>query len=193
MGTTLLAVALSPAGLEWISIGDSPLYLCRAGELSRLNADHSFRPVLREMAERGELTLEQAAVSSLRNRLRAALIGGEMALLDASPAPLALRGGDVILAGTDGVQTLSDEAIAAAVANFAEADAAEIATALLRAVLAVEKPKQDNATVTILKPLAASISSQAPDATGDAVATHRRHSSAREGAADLAPQASTLP
>jgi serine/threonine protein phosphatase PrpC len=152
MGTTLVAAALTPAGLLWISIGDSPLYLWREGTLRRLNEDHSYRPVLREMVSKGEVSEDQAAVSSLRNRLRAALIGGEMALIDAPPKPFPLLPGDVVLACSDGVQTLTDLALTHAVSRAAQGEAVEVSTALLRAVLDADKPKQDNATVAVLKP-----------------------------------------
>lgn len=152
MGTTLVAATFTSAGIEWISVGDSPLWLWREGTLRRLNADHSFRPVLREMIDRGELTEEQAAKSALRSRLRAALIGGEIALVDASPAPHPLRAGDVVLVASDGLVTLAEKAIADLLGASAEASAEEIATRLLRTVLEAGKPKQDNTTVAVVKP-----------------------------------------
>ena len=152
MGTTLLAVAVTSLGLEWASVGDSPLYLFRRGTLRRINADHSFRPVLREMVAKGELTEAQAATSSLRNRLRSALIGGEIALLDLAPTPLPLLDGDLVLAGSDGLQTLGDDALAAVLRQHAAADAAPLAAQLVQAVLAAGAPKQDNITATIVKP-----------------------------------------
>ena len=51
MGTTLVAAAVTADGLEWISVGDSPLYLCRGGRLKRLNEDHSMAPVITAMRE----------------------------------------------------------------------------------------------------------------------------------------------
>ena len=152
MGTTLLAVAATPLGLEWISVGDSPLYLLRGGTLRRLNADHSFRPVVREMVAKGEMTEEQAATSSLRNRLRAALIGGEIALVDISPTPLPLIEGDIVLAGSDGLQTLSDAALAEVLRQNAQTEASPLATRVVQAVLDAQQPKQDNTTAAILKP-----------------------------------------
>jgi PPM family protein phosphatase len=152
MGTTLLAVAVTPIGLEWASVGDSPLYLFRRGTLRRINADHSFRPVLREMVTNGELTEEQAATSSLRNRLRSALIGSEIALVDLASRALPLLEGDVALAGSDGLQTLSDAAIAEVLEQHNAADAATIATRLVEAVMRIGKPKQDNVTAAVVKP-----------------------------------------
>ncbi len=152
MGTTILAVAATPLGFQWISVGDSPLYLLRDGILRRLNADHSFRPVLCEMVARGEITEEQAAASFLRNRLRAALIGGEIALIDVSSALVPLREGDIVLAGSDGLQTLSDESIAEVLRSHAEAEASPLVMCVVQAVLDVQHPKQDNLTAAILKP-----------------------------------------
>jgi protein phosphatase len=152
MGTTLLAAAATPLGLEWISVGDSPLYLFRRGTLRRINADHSFRPVLREMVAKGELTEEQAAASSLKNRLRSALIGGEIALVELSPTPLPLLEGDIVLAGSDGLQTLDDAALAAVLKEHATADAATLSARLVQTVLEAGAPKQDNTTAAIVKP-----------------------------------------
>ena len=152
MGTTLVGAALTPEGLAWISVGDSPLYLHRGGQLHRINDDHSFRPILREMVEKGEITQEQAVHSSLRNRLRAALTGEEIALVSANVKPMFLMEGDLILVASDGLQTLSDEAIAKCIQEADDADAAGLAAGLVQAVLGVAKPKQDNTTVAILKP-----------------------------------------
>lgn len=51
MGTTLVAAAVTKQGLHWISVGDSSLYLFRAGRLERLNEDHSMRPVIARLLE----------------------------------------------------------------------------------------------------------------------------------------------
>lgn len=185
MGTTLVAAALTPAGLEWISVGDSTLYLWHRGGLRRLNADHSFRPVLREMVERGELTPEQAATNSLRNRLRSALIGSEITLVDASLGPLPLDAGDVVIVASDGLQTLDDAALATTLARADADDASALATRLLHAVLAVEKPKQDNATVAIVKPPADWLSQRT--ASADETAPTQRRSPLAESPRSSAP------
>jgi PPM family protein phosphatase len=129
MGTTLIAACITSAGIEWISVGDSPLYLWRDKNLTRLNADHSLRPVLREMAERDEKNVNPE--DSSRNILRAALIGDEISMIDQSSKPIALQKGDFILAATDGIHTLSEDAIASV---SSDADASAIAEDLLDAV-----------------------------------------------------------
>lgn len=151
MGTTILAAAVTPGGLEWLSVGDSPLYLWRAGELARLNADHSFRPMLDEMVVSGELKHADALKHPLKNLLRAALTGRRIDMIDQPPEPVQLREGDIVLVATDGIQTLRDDEIAAVVSKLAHAEASVIAAALLQAVLDADYVKQDNATVAIIK------------------------------------------
>ncbi len=151
MGTTLVAAAVTPRGIEWISVGDSPLYLWRAGTLTRLNEDHSFRPMLDEMVESGALNPDTAARHPLKNILRAALTGREIDLIDQSPGPLELQENDILLIASDGIQTLRDEDICDIVSKHAEADASTIAAHLLQAVLDIDYAKQDNTTVAIIK------------------------------------------
>jgi protein phosphatase len=152
MGTTLVAAAVTPGGIHWISVGDSLLYLLRHGKLRRLNDDHSFRPFLLAMVETGELTREQAARHPYRNLLRSALLGDGIELTDASEHPMALKEGDLILAATDGLQTLSDEEIARVLAGIPQNNNADApVAALLRAVKKCRQPRQDNTTVAVVQ------------------------------------------
>jgi serine/threonine protein phosphatase PrpC len=152
MGTTLVAACLTPAGLEWISVGDSPLYLLRGSTLKRLNEDHSLRPILKEMAERGELSSASAGHSVSGNILRAALLGGEIEMIDQSPGPLSLDENDLVIAATDGIHTLNEREIVGTCADPGGLDASTLAAGLIRAVTAANNPKQDNTTIAILKP-----------------------------------------
>jgi serine/threonine protein phosphatase PrpC len=75
MGTTMVGVLITPKTMEWISVGDSPLFLFREGVLHRLNADHSLSPLIDARAERGEITREEAENHPDRHTLQAALLG----------------------------------------------------------------------------------------------------------------------
>ena len=46
MGSTLVGTAFGASGVEWVSVGDSPLFLFRRGEVAVLNEDHSLAPEL---------------------------------------------------------------------------------------------------------------------------------------------------
>ena len=60
MGTTLVAAVFGDAGVEWVSVGDSPLLLFRRGEIALLNEDHSLAPELDRLAAEGLISAAQA-------------------------------------------------------------------------------------------------------------------------------------
>ncbi len=151
MGTTLVAAVATQAGLSWASVGDSSLYIFRDESLKRLNADHSMRAVISQQIKEGRMSAEDAATHPKRTQLLSALIGEEIPLLDQSPAPLALRAGDLILMASDGLDTLSPPRIREILHRAAGRPAAEIAGILLAAVKDEAKPRQDNTTVALMK------------------------------------------
>ena len=134
MGSTVVAAVISQHGLDWISVGDSPLWLFRDGTLHRLNADHSMAPVLANLVAVGRMTEEEAATDSNRHALRSAVMGDEIHLIDVSSQPVAIRKSDRLLLASDGVMTLEDEEIARIIENKHDAPLEEVAEALIHAV-----------------------------------------------------------
>lgn len=150
MGCTLVGVALTNSGLEWISVGDSPMWLVRGGRLQRLNEDHSMAPILAKQVDAGEMTAEEAAHHPQRNALRSAVIGETMQHIDQSKQPVRFRKGDYLLIASDGVETLSEDEIAALFNDPNDADAETLAKALVSSVDAVQRKGQDNTTVMVV-------------------------------------------
>ena len=147
MGTTLVAAAVTSSGIEWISVGDSALLLHRDGRVKRLNQDHSMRPVI--AALRG---IDPEAADGMNpNQLRSALVGSDIALIDVSPMPELLMPGDLVLAATDGMDTLDDLEIAAKVADHRADGPEAIRDALLTAVTDRCAQSQDNATIAVME------------------------------------------
>ena len=70
MGTTLVVALWHDEGVTWGHVGDSRLYLMRAGALTRLTRDHS---VVQEQLERGAITADDARHSMNRNVLTRAV------------------------------------------------------------------------------------------------------------------------
>jgi serine/threonine protein phosphatase PrpC len=148
MGTTLLAATVSKSqGVQWISVGDSPLFLFSEGTLRRLNADHSMRPFIAAEIASGKLAAEALAHHPQRNVIRSALLGEEIPIIDAPADPQPLQSGDILLFASDGLQTLDDNAIAAFLGGHRETNAPQIVRGLLEAVEEIQNPKQDNVTV----------------------------------------------
>ena len=89
--------SFGPAGVEWVSVGDSPLLLFRQGEIALLNEDHSLAPELDRLAALGRMTPEEAKSDPRRHMLRSAVTGDELDLVDVSRRPLALEAGDYVI------------------------------------------------------------------------------------------------
>ena len=153
MGSTLVAAVVSSEGLNWISVGDSPLWLFRQGKLERLNADHSMAPILADLVAKGDMTEEDAARDPRRHSLRSAVMGDDIHLIDASAQPVAVEKGDRLLLASDGLLTLSEPEIAAILQQTQDASLADSAAALIQAVEAAEHPHQDNTTVLLYAPV----------------------------------------
>ena len=152
MGSTLVAAVVSPQGLNWISVGDSPLWLFRKGALERLNADHSMAPVLADLVSTGRMTEEEAARDPNRHSLRSAVTGEDIHLVDVSPQPVPVEKGDRLLLASDGLMTLGDREIAGILAETQNAPLEEGAAALIEAVEAADNPRQDNTTLLLYAP-----------------------------------------
>ncbi|MBO0764975.1 MAG: serine/threonine-protein phosphatase [Hyphomicrobiaceae bacterium] len=148
MGCTLIGAAFQPGQLEWISVGDSPLFLVRRAEITRLNADHSLAPEIDRLAEIGRISWDDAKSDPRRHILRSALTGAEIDLIDGPRAPLALEPDDVVILASDGIHSLVNADIVRIVREAGAPDAA--AEALLAAVADAGDPHQDNTTVVVV-------------------------------------------
>lgn len=128
MGTTLVAATLSDGGLEWISVGDSPLYLVRGdgNTVEALNPRHNPR--------------------GRPNVLTSALTGVPIPLIAASERPVELGPGDTIVLASDGIDTLGETAVGGIVSG-AGTRTRTLARDLVAATIACEARRQDNVTV----------------------------------------------
>ncbi len=147
MGCTLIGTTFSAPGIQWVSVGDSPLFLVRGGEIVLLNEDHSLAPEIDKLAAAGKISWDQAKSDPRRHFLRSALTGTEIDLTDRSHRPLALQTDDVVVLASDGIHTLDHTEILRVVTAYAGEGPDAIAEALIRTVEGVRDPFQDNTTV----------------------------------------------
>lgn len=147
-GTTLVAASVQPDGLRFVSVGDSHVYLYRNGKLYQLNRDHNYFSELLEQVKAGTITLEEAQRHPERAHLTSYVGIEALQLVDYNVEPVELRVGDRVLLCSDGLfKTLSIREIAEVMAN---AEESEMQTALMEAVKAKGKRKQDNTTIVVL-------------------------------------------
>lgn len=151
MGSTLVGAAFGPLGVEWVSVGDSPLLLFRRGEIALLNEDHSLAPELDRMAEAGLISHEEARRDPRRHMLRSAVTGEEIDLIDLSRRPLGIEPGDYVILASDGLNTLEPAEVGRIVAAYGDDGAKAVADALIRAVESIRDPHQDNTTVVAVR------------------------------------------
>lgn len=148
VGTTLIAVALKPEGLHWISVGDSAIYLYRDGELTLITTSHVYAHTLDAMALQGHITAEQAQSDPQRDALTSYVGAPQLGEVDRNVRPFPVRAGDAIVLASDGLfKTLPESEIAATLDSAGE----RAPEALVRKTLACEKEHQDNVTVCMVR------------------------------------------
>ena len=155
MGSTLIAPIFIGDQLFWISIGDSPLYVLRDGEMSQLNEDHSMAPQIDLMHHSGMISAEEAKNHPDRNCLTSVLAGDKVAKVDCPEEPHQALAGDIYLVSSDGLQFLSNEEIEEILLDHRDESAAAITKHLLDAVLTLDDPDQDNLSFAVIKVLRA--------------------------------------
>ncbi|WP_158263403.1 PP2C family protein-serine/threonine phosphatase [Aliiruegeria haliotis] len=154
MGATLLLVVVQDSALHWLSIGDSPFYLLRDAETRQLNEVHSLAPQFDFLAAAGELDPEVAANHPDRSCLTSALGQDPLRQIDCPLEPFPLRAGDVLLAASDGILTLSERAIRDGLASRRNAAASDLVGGLMGRVEDCDAMGQDNLSVAVLRVLA---------------------------------------
>ena len=143
MATTLVAVAVERGELTAIHVGDSRLYLVRAGEIAQLTKDHT---VAAEKVRFGLLSKEKARESPDRSVLTRS-VGREL-IVSRDRLSRTVEQGDALVLCSDGLyNVLRDEEIASVVG--AAGGAAAAARALVDAANARGTP--DNLTAAVVR------------------------------------------
>ncbi|MCY4172006.1 MAG: protein phosphatase 2C domain-containing protein [Bacteroidetes bacterium] len=149
-GTTLTGAVVIEHKFYWISVGDSPLWLIRGQSITRLNEDHSIGAVLDMRAQAGEISWEVAKKSNERNNLLSAVLGADIDYVDAPADPIQLYPGDVLICASDGIETCAPEEILQIV-TAGHPSPLDIVEVLLESVAAMNRPKQDNASLIVYR------------------------------------------
>lgn len=107
MGTTVVAVLLKESRLSIAHVGDSRMYLVRAGDIEQLTDDHS---VVYEQFKRELITKEEADTSGMKNLLTRAV--GIAHDVEVDFNELTLTDGDILILCSDGLSSMvSDQDI----------------------------------------------------------------------------------
>ena len=151
MGSTVVAAVMAGNRMYWSSVGDSPLYHYRGGNLEQVNEDHSMAPQIDAMVAAGAIRPEDAKTHPDRNCLTSAVAGGKIPRMDNRGLALELKAGDIVVVSSDGLQFLEDKQIAKIITRNRRKPSADIANALLQAVKGLDDPEQDNISFAVVK------------------------------------------
>ncbi len=144
MGTTLTAFALVGDRLYYSHIGDSRLYLLRAGRLRVVTRDHSL---VSRLVETGIIRTEDADNHPQKHVLTAAVGISDDIQPDFSAEPVSLEKADVLLLCTDGLWGLvSEPELQQVLTSQAPAEACRSLVQLAKA-----RGGQDNITLQIAR------------------------------------------
>ncbi|NDR55553.1 PP2C family protein-serine/threonine phosphatase [Aliiruegeria sabulilitoris] len=151
MGATLLLVIVDGGRLFWLSVGDSPLFLLRDGQIRQLNEVHSLAPQFDLLARAGEMDPEIAASHPDRSCLTSALGFDPLRRVDCPQTGFELAPGDLLVAASDGILTLSPEMMVTTLSRPDNGFATDLVDRLLRKVAASGAREQDNLSVSVLR------------------------------------------
>lgn len=103
-GTTMVAALIRDDFLYWISVGDSRLYILRAGELLQVTRDHNYFLRLNELKAQGEISESRYQKEAERGEALISYLGlGEITLFDLTQAGFQMYCGDKLFLATDGL------------------------------------------------------------------------------------------
>ena len=149
-GSTLLAVMAESDGFHWVAVGDSHIYLFRAGTLLLMNREHIYEAELVQKAINGENTFADVKTNPKKDGLTSFIGMGNLKYIDGSMEKVTYAPGDWILLMSDGVFNTVPEPDMCRLLN--EAPSAKVAAERLeQEVLRRQNPKQDNFTAIIME------------------------------------------
>jgi serine/threonine protein phosphatase PrpC len=155
MGTTAIAFFMTDKISQWISVGDSPLYVIRRRHsISRINENHSIAGLLDLQVKKGEITEEEALSSGQRHMLTSAVSGEDIPQMDIS-VPYAIKDNDIFILASDGIETIDESRIKEIVlgltaSGVTQENVQKASEVLVSEVMNQNTPNQDNVTVIII-------------------------------------------
>ena len=141
MGTTVVALQCADGTAYWAHVGDSRLYLLRAGDLKCLTHDHSF---VQDLLDQGSITKEEAERHPKKNLLTRAV--GVEENLTVDTGRFIIEAGDVFLLCSDGLTNMVKEA---AICETLQGESADKARRLV--ALALSAGGFDNITAIVVE------------------------------------------
>lgn len=150
-GTTIVSVLVNSAGVYWLSVGDSKIYLYRKGQLLCPVAAHNYRLLLDQMLAEGKIDAEKYASEEKKAEALISYLGlGGISRMEINQNPFQPEPGDQILLCSDGLyKSLSDAEIQHILEHRMSPEVK--AKMLLDRALEAGGRRQDNTSIILLQ------------------------------------------
>lgn len=150
-GTTLVAVSVKNGNFQWISVGDSKIYVLRGENLFCMAKEHNYLTLLNERLQEGSISEEEYASEVKRGAALISYLGmGNISIMDAYPKPVELQEGDIILLCSDGLyKALSEQQITEIIRSY-PGDLNTAAKVLQEQAALAAGRVQDNTSIVML-------------------------------------------
>ena len=148
-GSTLAIVLAADGQFQWITVGDSRIYLYRQGYANQLNHDHDHLQIQMADVLSGRCTMEEALRNPDSRKLTSFIGMGQLKYVDGSRSAIALEAGDRLVLMSDGVYNIvSEDRLAEVLKNCPDVEQA--ASVIDRLIRESNHPHQDNYTAILL-------------------------------------------
>ncbi len=148
-GTTIVSVLLQENRLHWLSVGDSRIYVLRAGDMVQVTRDHTYGEQLLDRLAQNRITQEQFDGEAKKHASLTSFLGiGGIRQMDTPGIPLELQPDDVVLLTSDGLYHSVD------MKNMAELSGISVETMLQRTealIAACDQPVRDNTSFVLIR------------------------------------------
>lgn len=148
-GSTLVMVLVYDGKFQWITVGDSRIYLYREGYANQLNQDHDQLQFWMADVLSGRRTMEEVIHNPDGRKLTSFIGMGQLKYVDGSRNAISLEPGDRIVLMSDGIYSIISEEILADILKK-NPDVDKAATVIEKTIRNGNHPHQDNYTAIIL-------------------------------------------
>ncbi len=148
-GTTLLVVIIEDDKCQWLSVGDSNLFIYRDKLLKEINQKHTYRDELKKAYRAGEITRAEMLNHPKKNMLTSYLGHEDFNQFEINQSPLEFNKDDRLLLCSDGV---TDALATIELENVFDQrlNAQQSSDLIINQIREKELSNQDNATVVII-------------------------------------------
>jgi protein phosphatase len=140
--------------MDWMSVGDSRIYILRRGSMVAVTRDHNYRRELEDMLQSGTIDrgyYEQEIRTRKAEALTSYLGMDGLRRMERNTQPFSLEDGDLIMMCSDGVyKSLAHEQMQAMLEDNS-VNTQVAARRLVKMALAQAKRSQDNTTAIVIE------------------------------------------